>query len=224
MSAGTAVPLKTVAGIGVPDSALAKDATRTAQSALPPEIYNHSLRTFLFAQLLAKAANTAHDIESVYVASILHDTGLSPEHMSESYRFEVDGANLAREVLGRHGVAGPRADVIWDAIALHDSSLAHWKPAEVRLVSGGVNVDFGGYLDKLNRDEIIAVLEAAPRVGFVPVFLDAVAAVAKKKPFATGNCFVTDVAYKMVPGFHLDNFVDGVAENPFAAYGTAGRA
>ena len=216
-------PHRLVAGIAVPDTALAKEARAIAMSDELPEIYNHSLRTYLFSQLIAKAQNQQHDVEAVYVASILHDGGLSPKHMSSKYRFEVDGALVAKELLTRHDVHGSRAELVWDAITLHDSSLAQWKQPEVRLVSQGVNADFGAYLDLMKRDHIVAVLEEAPRHNFIPVFLEAVAAVAKKKPFATGTCFVTDVAYRMVPGFHLDNFCDAVKDNPFAGYGPAGN-
>jgi|ERR1700733_5883217 len=207
-----------VAGITVPDSPLAREAAAAARESLPPEIFNHSLRTFLFAELVSKARKIDHDVEAVYVASILHDTGLSEAHMSEGYRFEVDGANLARAILKKHGVTGQRADIVWDAVALHDSSLARWKGPEVRLVSSGVNADFGAFLDVLDHGDVKSVLAAAPRTNFIPAFLKSVAAVAKKKPNATGTCFVTDVAYRMVPGFHLSNFVDDVTgEDPFAA-------
>jgi HD domain len=218
LAAGTASTARSVAGITIPDSPLAREAASAAKESLPPEIFNHSLRTFLFAELVSKAHKIDHDVEAVYVASILHDTGLSTAHMSDSNRFEVDGANLAREILMKHGIAGQRADVVWDAIALHDSSLARWKGPEVQLVANGVNVDFGAFLTELDKGDIRSVLAAAPRTNFIPAFLKSVAAVAKKKPNATGNCFVTDVAYRMVPGFHLANFVDAVnSGDPFAA-------
>jgi hypothetical protein len=185
----------------------------------PPEIFNHSLRVFLFAELIAKAKALPHDSEAVYVAAILHDAGLVPAHMSATERFEVDGANFAREILARHGVTGARADLVWDAISLHDSGgIARWKQPEVMLVNAGVSADFGGYLDLMQRGDVVAVLARAPRTRFIPVFLEAVAGVAKRKPHATGNCFVTDVAYRMVPGFHLENFCDAVREDPFAAF------
>jgi hypothetical protein len=209
-----------IPGLSLPDTALAREAAQTARACEPIEIFNHSLRTFLFAELIAKAKHLPHDVEAVYVAAILHDTGLSPKYMSENQRFEVDGANLAREIAGRHGVVGARSDAIWDAVCLHDQGgIARWKSTEVMLVNAGVGADFGGYLDLMQRDDVVAVLNAAPRTGFIPVFLDAVAAVAKRKPQATGNSFVTDVGYRMVPGFHLDNFCDEVKTNPFAGYG-----
>ncbi|MBV8149354.1 MAG: phosphohydrolase, partial [Candidatus Eremiobacteraeota bacterium] len=114
---------------------------------------------------------------------------------------------------------GGRADLIWDAVALHDQGgIARWKQPEVMLVNAGVNTDFGANLDILDRSDVIAVLKAAPRDRFVPVFLNVVAAYVKRKPFATGNSWITDVGYRMVPGFHLDNFVDEVQADPFAGY------
>jgi HD domain len=215
--AGTAP--RTVAGLEIPDTPLAKEATETARASEPAEIFNHSLRAFLFAELIAKSKALSHDVEAVYVAAILHDTGLTPAHMSGSQRFEVDGANLSRKILASHGVSRSRADLIWDAISLHDQGdIARWKATEVTLVNAGVAADFGAYLDEMKRGDVIAVLRAAPRNGFIPVFLDAVANVAKAKPQATGNSFVTDVGYRMVPGFHLVNFCDEVKDDPFAAY------
>lgn len=211
---------KSIAGISLPDTPLALEAAATALAAEPAEIFNHSLRTFLFAELIARARNIEHDVESVFVASILHDAGLSSRYASESHRFEADGANLARDMAKRHGVAEPRTETIWDAIALHDQGgLARWKSNEVVLVNAGVGADFGASLGALQHDDVVAVLQAAPRTNFIPAFLAAVAAVAQRKPQATGNCFVVDVAYRMVPGFHLANFCDAVKTDPFADYG-----
>lgn len=210
---------QSVAGLPVPDSALAKEAASIAQSSEPPEVFNHSLRTFYFAELLAKARGIDHDVEVVYVASILHDTGLSPQHMTQGELFEVDGANTSRVLLAKHGVDERRIELVWDAISLHDrGGIARWKQPEVALVNAGVSADFGAHLAELQKADIVAVLQAAPRHNFVPVFLAAVANFAKKNPEATGNSFVTDVARRMVPGFHLDNFCDEVADDPFASY------
>jgi hypothetical protein len=208
-----------VAGIAIPDTELARDAALVAKASEPIEIFNHSLRTFFFAELIAKAKGLSHDVEAVYVASVLHDTGLTPMHMSAAERFEVDGANVARHLLEQHGIPASRSELIWDAICLHDQGgIARWKRSEVMLVNAGVAADFGAYLDLIARDEVIAVLKAAPRSGFIPVFLKAVASIARRKPHATGNCFVTDVGYRMVPGCHLENFCDEVKEDPFSAY------
>lgn len=212
-------PTKQIGGISVPDTRLAKEATAIAKAALPAEIFNHSLRTFLFAELIAKVKKIDHDAEIVYVASILHDTGMSPKYMSARRPFEVDGANVARKLLAKHGVADVRADLAWDAVALHDNGgIASQKQAEVMLVNAGVGADFGGYLELMSRPQIIRVLKAAPRDRFIDVFINASAVVAKRKPDSCAHSFVADVGYRKVPGFQLANFCDEVKEDPFASY------
>jgi hypothetical protein len=220
VASSTEIPMKSIAGIAVPDTDLANEATSIAKAALPPEIFNHSLRTYLFSQLIAKTKKIDHDVEVVYVAAILHDSGMSAAHMSDARPFEVDGAFVVRDLLAKHGVSDARMDAAWDAVALHDNgSIAVHKQPEVRLVASGVGADFGAYLDLMTRDQIVAILGAAPRTKFIEAFLDASAVVAKKKPMASSHSFVADVGYKRVPGFSLPNFVDEVLSgDPFAEY------
>ncbi|MBV8434071.1 MAG: HD domain-containing protein [Candidatus Eremiobacteraeota bacterium] len=219
VASGSPLPAA-IAGVAIPASPFAKEATAIATAGESPEIFAHSLRTFLFAELVAKASAIQHDAEAVYVASILHDTGLSVQYMSEKRRFEVDGAFVALDLCKKHDVAAWKTGLIWDAIALHDQGdIARFKQPEVALVNAGVATDFGAHLDILKHPDVAAVLAAAPRDRFVPVFLDAVAAYVKRKPFATGNSWITDVGYRMVPGFHVDNFVDAVkSDDPFKDY------
>jgi hypothetical protein len=210
---------KAVAGVALPDSRVAREASKIAKASLPIEIYNHSLRTYLFAELIAKAKKIDHDSEIVYVSAILHDTGLSAKYMSESFAFEVDGANVAKSLLSSHGVGEEASNLAWDAIALHDNgAIAQHKQPEVKLVNSGVGADFGAYLDALTRQQVVDVLTAAPRTNFIDVFVKAAAVVAKRKPAASAHSFVADIGYRKVPGFHLPNFVDEVREDPFAGY------
>lgn len=210
---------KSVGGVNVPDTPLADEATAVARSCEPIEIFNHSLRTYLFAELIAQAKGIAHDSEIVYVASILHDTGLSATYMSASDPFEVDSANVVKELLAKHSVAGSRRDLAWDAAALHDNAgIAQHKQAEVMLVNSGVGADFGGFSDILSQAQIAAVFKAAPRKDFINVFINAAAAVAQKKPQSTAHSFVADVGYCKVRGFHLPSFCDEVKSDPYAGY------
>lgn len=205
-------------GVVPPSGALAQEAGELARAALPVEIYAHCLRTFLFAELIAKAKRIDHDAEIVYVASIMHDVGLSPAHMSASRPFEVDGAEAAKALLERHGVGGDRSWLAWDAIALHDNGgIAAAKQPEVKLVNAGVNADFGA-IDDLTPAQVRDVLAAAPRGKFIEAFLNAAAAVAKRKPGACGHSFVADVGVRRVHGFHLANFCDEMAVDPLQAY------
>lgn len=219
ITSGAAKMRPVVAGIEIPQTALALAAATLAKNSETPEVYAHSMRTFLFAELVARVKRIEHDVELVFCASILHDIGLSPAHMSPKQLFQVDSANLARDLVRSHGRTAAAADLVWDAVALHDQGgIARWKAPEVALVNTGVGTDFGANLDLLGHDEVVSVLRAAPRAGFVDAFLRVVAEFVRRKPRATGSCWVADVGYKMVPGFHLSNFADDVRADPFAAY------
>lgn len=209
-----------IAGIRLPDSNLAREAGAIARSAEPAEIFNHSLRTFLFAELVAKAKGIAHDVEIVYVASIMHDLGMSSKYISAENPFEVDGANAAKTLLAKYGLPELRKNLAWDAIALHDNSgIARHKQPEVALVNMGVGADFGGFLDELKEEDVMRVLQAAPRTNFVETFMGAAAVIAQRKPSACAHSFVADIGYCKVPGFSLPSFCDAVKHDPFAKYG-----
>jgi hypothetical protein len=45
--------------------------------------------------------------------------GLTPKHSSAQERFEVDGANAARDFLRSHGIPQVDIDTVWTAVALH---------------------------------------------------------------------------------------------------------
>ena len=65
------------AGIEVVDTQLVRDAVDLARSSSEPFLYNHVMRSWLFATLLAQGMNTAPDPELVAAAALLHDLGLT---------------------------------------------------------------------------------------------------------------------------------------------------
>ena len=69
---------------------------------------------------------------------MFHDMGLTKAHSSDDERFEVDGANAARDFLKRHGIAQTDIDTVWTAIALHTTPGIpnHMHPV-VALLDGG---------------------------------------------------------------------------------------
>ncbi len=82
-------------------------------------LYNHSIRVYLFAAEQGRARNLRFDPELLYVAAAFHDLGLIKEFSSQNERFEVDGANAARQFLSTHDIAEDQVQAAWEAIALH---------------------------------------------------------------------------------------------------------
>lgn len=119
----------------IPDSRIATDLIRSVESDL---LYYHSLRVYSWGALWGALGGVRYDPELLYVGAMFHDIGLVEGHRSEDDRFEVDGANAAREFLRGHGVTGDALRIVWDAIALHTTpGIPEHKEPEVALVTAG---------------------------------------------------------------------------------------
>lgn len=159
---------KRVAGIRIPDSKLACAAAELAFSVSPQNLYNHCIRTYLFAALVFKKSGTRFDEELTFVAAALHDLGLVEEFMSPDEPFEVDGADAAQNFLRDRRVSSKRAEIVWDAIALHMyPKIARRKAPEVAAISIGAGIDASGNgLADLAAGDVAEVIGAYPRLGF----------------------------------------------------------
>src|SRR3989442_8239335 len=104
----------------LPTGALADASIAIARSSVSRPIVDHSIRSFLFARLLADLQgcldDADYDEDLLFAANVMHDLGLGERATGEA-RFEVEGADLAAAVLRRHGVAERDIDRVWEAIA-----------------------------------------------------------------------------------------------------------
>ena len=132
-------------GISIPDSTLAREITELVRDTESPLLFHHSSRVYYFAALAGQRRELKFDAELLYCGCMFHDMGLTPEHGSTYERFEVDGANAAREFLRNHGIAPQDVDTVWTAIALHTTPgiPQHMHPV-VALVTAGVEMDVLG--------------------------------------------------------------------------------
>jgi HD superfamily phosphodiesterase len=86
----------TIAGISIPDSSLAREATEFVHDVSSQLLFDHSRRVFLWASLQGEKLGLDYDPELLYVGAMFHDIGLVEGHRSKHERFEIDGANAAR--------------------------------------------------------------------------------------------------------------------------------
>jgi len=208
---------RTIAGVLIPDSRLANEATELVRAAESPLLFDHSLRVYLFGSLRGRRRNLNFDPELLYVAALFHDLGLVEGHRSQEERFEVDGANAARQFLDQHGVPAETVRVVWDAIALHTTpGIPAWKEPEVALLTAGVELDVIGVgFDEIDATVREQVLAAFPRVDFKRKIVQAFAdGIAHKPQTAFGN-IKADVLEQRLPGYVRPNFCDLIAHSPF---------
>jgi hypothetical protein len=205
-----------IAGIRVPDSKLAREATDLLRQHGSPLLLAHSMRVYLFGSLRGRHRGLNVDPELLYFGAIFHDLGLTPKYRVQKDRFEIVGANAAREFLRSNGIDEAVATVVWDAISLHTTPEIPWhKRPEIALVTGGVEADvLGDGLDEIPPGDRDAVLSAYPRVdfrrGIVQAFHDGFC----HKPATTFGTMNTDVLERTLPGFRRTNFCDLIAANP----------
>jgi hypothetical protein len=208
----------TVAGIPIPDSALAREVTEFVRDVEPPLLFDHSRRVFLWGSLQGERHGLDYDPELLYVGAMFHDVGLLEGHRSAHERFEIDGANAARAFLERHGLPEQQIMTVWESIALHTTpEIPRYKQAEVRLVTLGVEYDvLGLHHDEIAPDKRDAVVAAHPRTGFkagiVRAFYDGM----REKPETTFGTMNTDVIAAFDPDYRRPDFCRMIADAPFA--------
>jgi HD superfamily phosphodiesterase len=143
---------KTIAGIRVPDSQLATEATELLRASASPMLFNHSLRVYMFGALHGARHGRSVDHELLYLGAVFHDFGLIKKYSSPKERFELDGANAARRFLVERGVPQTSVEIVWDAIALHNTlEIPKYKRPEIELVYEGVQRGRAGYGFSRNR-------------------------------------------------------------------------
>jgi hypothetical protein len=171
----------------VPDSLLAKEATGILREYSSDLIFNHSVRVYLFAAEQGRRQKLRFDAELLYIAAAFHDLGLSRKFSSENERFEVDGANAARQFLSAHSVAEEQVRTVWEAIALHTTPgiTQHMQP-EVALLYSGVGLDvLGRGFDKFPADVREQIVAQYPRRRFREAFIREYFAGFEHKPHTT---------------------------------------
>ena len=207
---------KSVAGIRLIDSNIAIEATDLANKTSPAYLFNHAVRTYLFAALIGKARGLRFDEELLYVSCILHDLGLTETFMSD-LPFEIQGAQAASRFLEERGVTKERVAVVWDGIAMHASPISGYKRTEVTLVAEGAGADVvKPDFREIRRSEIEEVIKAFPRLRFKNEFVRTCAEVVRRHPRgASGSLMMREIAERYVADFHAPNICDGIANSPF---------
>lgn len=177
--------------------------------------FNHVVRSAYWASLIFRKipsfSASGVNLEVVLVSCILHDMGWAKTAalVSEDKRFEVDGANIARDFLRGCKACNPELgdrwnqhnmQRCWDAIALHATpSIAKHAAGEVVLTNMGIAVDFMGpaFPNGPGKDNLITseeyhrVMERFPRNGFTAEGLKQVmCGLCRTKPVTTYDNFV----------------------------------
>src|SRR3954453_9574066 len=180
-----------ITGIKIPDSKIAREAADLVRQHESELLYNHSVRVFLFGAMKGNRQNLQFDPELLFVAALFHDLGLVDAYHTETKRFEVDGADAAREFLRSHGIPQPKADLVWEAIAFHTTpGIPEYLRPEIALTNAGFVMDVVGVgYDEYTPEQREQGIAAFPRHDFKNEFIQLQAPSAIKKPQTTFGTF-----------------------------------
>ena len=204
-----------IAGVVIPDTPLVRAITAHIRDAEDDLLFNHSRRVFLFGALQGLRRGLQPDLELLYAGAMFHDIGLTASYRTSRLRFEIDGANAARDFLLEHGVDKADVDKVWLGIALHTTpGVPEFLAPETALVTAGVETDVLGIgRDDLPAEALAAVTAAHPRPNFKQQILAAFNNGMKHRPESTFGTCNADVLERFDPAFVRDNFVDNILNN-----------
>src|SRR6516162_5497181 len=206
-----------LAGVPLPDTPLIAAAIKYARENSEAYLFNHVMRSWLFAVSLAELRKATYDREVMAVATLLHDIGLA-EALNGPLRFEVEGANAARKFGKSAGLDDRRCQLIWDTVALNSTpSIALYKEAEVSLSTAGIALDWGGWgYDSLPPAQIAEIVAAFPRLEMKKRFAHDVCRIVETRPASTYDNFARDFGERFVPGYKRPSVVDFLTGSPFS--------
>jgi hypothetical protein len=205
-----------MAAIGVLDSPLITEVLEYARTFYEPYLFNHAIRSWLFAVTFGQSRGIDCDLEVVAVGTILHDIGLSAA-ISGSNRFEVNGAAAVRSFVEERGISKRRAQLIWDLVALNSTpSIALHKEPEVALGTMGIGLDYGGFgFDQIPSADVFTILQAFPRLRMKDKFAETCCRLVAAKPETSSDNFLRDFGERFVPGYKPISTVDLLMNAPF---------
>jgi hypothetical protein len=209
-----------ISGISVPDSKLCRAITEFIRDTESELLFNHSSRVYFFGALAGQRRGLTFNAELLYAATMFHDIGLMPSHSSPNLRFEVDGANAAREFLSRQGVDPSDIEKVWTGIALHTTpGVPEFMHPVIALTTAGVEMDvlgltYGEY-DDATREAVVAAFPRTPQFkeDIIQAFYDGI----KHKPETTFGNVKADVIADKEPHFHRGNFCSVIRNSHWKA-------
>jgi hypothetical protein len=205
-----------IAGISVPDSQLIADTLDHARRLSDPYLFNHAMRSWLFAAKIAQVKALDCDQEVVAIGTILHDIGLTAG-VRGANRFEINGAEAVLSFIRGRGLSDRHAQLIWDLVALNSTpSIALHKEAEVAVGTMGIGLDYGGFgIESIPPADLSTILAAYPRLQMKHAFAETCRQYVTAQPETSYDNFLRDFGERFLPGYQRVSAVDLLMNAPF---------
>ncbi|MFI6598003.1 HD domain-containing protein [Nonomuraea sp. NPDC050536] len=189
-----------------PDTPACRTALEVATEYHTPSLLNHSIRAYLFAAAYGREHGIGFDDELLFVSSMLHDIGLTPQFDSHTVPFEEAGGHVAW-VFGA-GAGWPverrvrAAEVIirhmWDEVPVEQDPEGH-----LLELSTGMDIS-GRRTDEIPSGVRADVLARYPRLDIAKEFTACVTDQGARKPDSVAGRFVRSGVAERIAANPLD--------------------
>lgn len=208
-----------IPGIQIPDSLIAREATELVRDTESELLFLHSMRVYAWGALAGMRQGLNFDPELLYVGAMFHDLGLAERFHGSALRFEVDGANTARDFLRSHGLPEQEIAKVWSAIAFHTTpGIPQFMHPEAALLHIAAGMDVAGRAyDQFTDAERDAVTAAWPReTDFKHAIIDTFYEGLKLRPDSTFGTFNDDFLAFKDPAFRRGDICSVILHSAWA--------
>ena len=195
-----------LADVPHPSTAVAEQALEVCTAYSSPALLHHCRRSYVWAAAYAVEHGIDIDTELLFVATMLHDIGLTPSFDNHAVPFEVAGGHVAWAfgagagwpVARRHRVAEIIVKHMWDSVDVAED-------AEGYLLEIATGLDISGANPQWWPADLRAeVLADFPRLGLGPEFTACFAAEAARKPDSSAAAAMANGIAGRIAGNTLD--------------------
>ncbi len=208
-----------ISGIRIPDSRLAREASEFVRETESKLLFEHSTRVYFWGAMAGRQRGVNFDAELLFAAAMFHDVGLTSRFNESRLRFEIDGANAARDFLRSHGVSEDDIQKVWLAIALHTTPgiSAHLDSIAALTVEGVMMDLVGAGYDRFGENQRAAFEATYPRgANFIEHLLQALYDGLEHRPEVTQGTGLADVMADKNPHFNRRDFCCLMRNSPWA--------
>jgi hypothetical protein len=208
-----------IPGIRIPDSIIAREATELVRDTESELLFLHSMRVYAWGALAGQRQGLMFDPELLYLGAMFHDLGLTERFRGSALRFEVDGANTARDFLRGHGLPEQDIEKVWSAIAFHTTpGIPQFMHPEAALLHVAAGMDVAGRAyDQFTDAERDAVTAAWPRAqDFKHAIIDTFYEGLKHRPESTFGTFNDDFLAFKDPAFRRGDLCSVILHSAWA--------
>ena len=173
-----------LADVPHPSTAVAEQALEVCTAYSSTALLHHCRRSYVWAAAYAVEHGIDIDTELLFVATMLHDIGLTPSFDNHAVPFEVAGGHVAWvfgagagwPVARRHRAAEIIVKHMWDSVDVDEDAEGYLLEIATGLDISGANPEWWP------ADLRAEVLADFPRLGLGPEFTACFAAEAARKP------------------------------------------